>query len=289
MTCATQYKALPGFDPYTSVPGRSPMRRRLKLLPRTGAPVLAKAHAVQWIAEIENARRTTAESRYRADTRRRPLRHRMRELVGADAAACPADARSSTTSSSSSKIPRPCGISDPNAIPRSRGAMRELTPSREKLAIDINIVERYQDVYPTKQQTGVELLQLVQVASKAFDRVALYFENSISKSRLEPAAVGRSGREAIRALRREGHCRVRPRRWSRMAGRRKGEWSPVALDRWQDRLAPKGLIRDRTRNVHPQPGCGTSMAIYVRPRPRHEASNCPIKAVAVRSQYSTVK
>ena len=57
----------------------------------------------------------------------------------------------------------------------------ELTPRRDKLAIDINIVERYQDVYPTKQQTGVELLQLVQVASKAFDRVALYFENSIGK------------------------------------------------------------------------------------------------------------
>jgi hypothetical protein len=34
-------------------------------------------------------------------------------------------------------------------------------------------------VYPTKQQTGVELLQLVQISSKAFDRVALYFENSI--------------------------------------------------------------------------------------------------------------
>jgi hypothetical protein len=48
-----------------------------------------------------------------------------------------------------------------------------------KLAIDINVVERYQDVYPTKQQTGVELFELVHVASQAFPRVALYFENSI--------------------------------------------------------------------------------------------------------------
>jgi hypothetical protein len=56
-----------------------------------------------------------------------------------------------------------------------------LTPRTDKLAIDINIVERYQDVYPTKQQTGTELFQLVNVAAAAFPRVALYFENSILK------------------------------------------------------------------------------------------------------------
>jgi hypothetical protein len=56
---------------------------------------------------------------------------------------------------------------------------RALTPLRERLAIDINIVERYQDVYPTKQQTGTELFQLVHRAARAFPRVALYFENSI--------------------------------------------------------------------------------------------------------------
>ena len=36
-----------------------------------------------------------------------------------------------------------------------------LTSRREKLAIDLNIVDRYQNVYPTKQQTGTELFQLV--------------------------------------------------------------------------------------------------------------------------------
>ncbi|MGA2120310.1 MAG: hypothetical protein ABSH56_37000 [Bryobacteraceae bacterium] len=56
---------------------------------------------------------------------------------------------------------------------------RPLTPHRERLAIDINIVERYQDVYPTKQQTGVELFELVHNAAKNFQRVALYFENSL--------------------------------------------------------------------------------------------------------------
>ena len=125
----------------------------------------------------------------------------------------------------------------------------QLTPKRDKLAIDINIVERYQDVYPTKQQTGVELLQLVQIASRAFDRVALYFENSIAKAdwSLLPSAGAvakrfeRSGEKVI--------VESDARRWSRLAGRRKGEWSSVALDGRQDRLAPGGLIRDRTCNV----------------------------------------
>jgi hypothetical protein len=57
-----------------------------------------------------------------------------------------------------------------------------LTTRRDRLAIDINIVERYQNVYPTKQQTGIELFQLVHLASANFPRVALYFENSILAS-----------------------------------------------------------------------------------------------------------
>lgn len=55
-----------------------------------------------------------------------------------------------------------------------------LARKTESLAIDLNIVERYQDVYPTKQQTGVELFQLINHAAEAFPRVALYFENSVS-------------------------------------------------------------------------------------------------------------
>lgn len=54
-----------------------------------------------------------------------------------------------------------------------------LTKRKDLLAIDLNIVERYQDVYPTKQQTGTELFQLVRRAADSFARVALYFENSI--------------------------------------------------------------------------------------------------------------
>ncbi len=67
----------------------------------------------------------------------------------------------------------------PDRYPEIARRYEPMTQRADKLAIDINIVERYQDVYPTKQQTGTELFQLVNMASRAFARVALYFENSI--------------------------------------------------------------------------------------------------------------
>jgi len=68
---------------------------------------------------------------------------------------------------------------------------RELTPNMRHIAVDINVVERYQDVYPTKKQTGVELLELVHQAASSFARVALYFENSLEREdlRLIPVAA----------------------------------------------------------------------------------------------------
>jgi hypothetical protein len=69
----------------------------------------------------------------------------------------------------------------PQRYPEIAKRYRPLTTHMENLAIDINIVDRYQDVYPTKQQTGTELFELVHMASTAFPRVALYFENSILK------------------------------------------------------------------------------------------------------------
>ena len=69
----------------------------------------------------------------------------------------------------------------PQRYPEIAKRYAPLTPHRDKLAIDINIVDRYQDVYPTKQQTGTELFELVHMAATAFPRVTLYFENSILK------------------------------------------------------------------------------------------------------------
>jgi hypothetical protein len=59
------------------------------------------------------------------------------------------------------------------------GKYAKLTPRTGNLAIDVNIVERYQDVYPTKQQTGGELFELVSTSARVFPRVALYFEHSL--------------------------------------------------------------------------------------------------------------
>ena len=67
----------------------------------------------------------------------------------------------------------------PQRYPEIASRYAPLTRHPQNLAIDINIVERYQDVYPTKQQTGTELFQLVHLASESFPRVALYFENSL--------------------------------------------------------------------------------------------------------------
>ena len=67
----------------------------------------------------------------------------------------------------------------PQRYPAIAERYRPLTTRNDKLAIDINIVERYQNVYPTKQQTGTELFQLVHAASNSFPRVAPYFENSL--------------------------------------------------------------------------------------------------------------
>lgn len=59
-------------------------------------------------------------------------------------------------------------------------AYARATPYPERLAVDINIFPRYQDVYPTKRQTGVELYRLVHAAARAFPRVALYFEHVLA-------------------------------------------------------------------------------------------------------------
>ena len=97
----------------------------------------------------------------------------------------------------------------------------------ERLAIDINIFPRYQEVYPTKQQTGIELYRLVHAASQSFPRVALYFEHTLSAADLPllsaaaipPAEVSRVG-DALRVksgapvgLRWKGPAQVDGRPW----------------------------------------------------------------------------
>jgi hypothetical protein len=102
----------------------------------------------------------------------------MRDKLGADAAALLPE---------SDRLDATFLIEDPATVwhlgpSRYTEIARRYAPLARRpdlLAIDLNIVERYQDVYPAKQQTGGELLLLVRRAAEAFPRVALYFENSI--------------------------------------------------------------------------------------------------------------
>lgn len=175
------YKTEKGLDPVDLLNANSAGKLPEFLLWRAE---LARKMQVQWIGEIESLRAagkpdldlvlTHVDDRF--DTR-------MRDLIGADAArVLPMLDHHDFTF----LIEDPATIWNlgPDRYPQIAERYVPLTNRVDKLGIDINIFERYQDVYPTKLQTGAELFQLVHVAAKAFPRVALYFENSILRQDL---------------------------------------------------------------------------------------------------------
>ena len=167
-----------GIDPISLPGGKSPSGQKDFLAWRAD---LARTMQAEWIAEVEKIRQSRRDLDLvltHVDDR---LDTNMRSLIGADAArVLPMLERHDFTF----LIEDPATVwhLGPERYSDIAARYRTLTKRQENLAIDINIVERYQDVYPTKQQTGSELFQLVQFSSRAFPRVALYFENSI----LEP-------------------------------------------------------------------------------------------------------
>jgi hypothetical protein len=185
-----------GFDPLELFGTRKDDASRRAFL--SFRAELAGKMQEQWIGELESARRekphldlvlTHVDDRF--DTG-------MRDAIGADAArVLPLlDSHAFTFL-----------IEDPATV-WNQGAQRyqsiaeryhALTPHGDRLAIDLNIVDRYQNVYPTKRQTGTELFQLVHQAAANFQRVALYFENSLLAPDLKllssaAAVVGRMER-----------------------------------------------------------------------------------------------
>jgi hypothetical protein len=189
-----EFREANGFDPVELFDPQSPRNPA-----RDAAPMrkfldyraaLARRLQSEWIQRLESLRHsrpwldfvlTHVDDRF--DTR-------MRDLIGADASAVlPLLARHDLTF----LIEDPATVWNlgPDRYPRIAEKYIPLTPARDKLAIDINVAERYQDVYPTKQQTGSELFQLVHLAASAFPRVAVYFENSIMRPDLGllPAAA----------------------------------------------------------------------------------------------------
>jgi hypothetical protein len=139
---------------------------------------LARRQQAEWIAQVEEIRKTKSWldlTLTHVDDRFDPS---MREKIGADTSkTLPLLAQHDFTF----LIEDPATIwhLGPQRYPQIAARYEALTPRTEKLAIDINVVERYQDVYPTKQQTGSELFALLHLASSVFPRVAVYFENSI--------------------------------------------------------------------------------------------------------------
>jgi hypothetical protein len=173
----SQFKQMRGFDPLELFGAGTPDPQRLRAFLDYRAD-LTRRQQEEWIGQIEAIRQTKPNLDFvlthvddRFDTR-------MRDLIGADAARLlPLLDQHDFTF----LIEDPATIWNlgPERYPQIASRYQPLTEHTGKLAIDINVVERYQDVYPTKQQTGTELFQLVHVAAQAFPQVALYFENSI--------------------------------------------------------------------------------------------------------------
>src|SRR5579883_3419078 len=173
---------------------------------------LARRQQNEWIGVIEAIRRgkpqlglalTEVDDRFDAT---------MREKIGADAAAA---LGMLAQHDFTFLIEDPATVWDlgPRRYAQIAARYFPLTPAQDRLGIDINVVERYQDVYPTKQQTGTELFELVHQAAASFPRVALYFENSIAKIDwpLLPAAAStvdqaqfQGGKLTVHALRGAG-------------------------------------------------------------------------------------
>ena len=171
-----EFRAKAGFDPIELFGARKDDASRKQFLDYRAD--LARRMQQEWLGELEGVRAskpdldlvlTHVDDRFDAG---------MREAIGADAARVlpMLDTHAFTFLIEDPATVWNLGAQRYQAIAEK---YRPLTPHRERLAVDINIVDRYQDVYPTKQQTGTELFELVHSAASNFARVALYFENSL--------------------------------------------------------------------------------------------------------------
>jgi len=169
-----EFRQKNGADPLELFNKPSPDIMRAFLDYRTG---LARRIESEWMSEIDLMRRDKPDLDLvltHVDDR---LDATMRDAIGVDSSLL----SSKLNQDFSLLIEDPATVwhLGPDRYKELAQRYQPLALPAGKLAVDINIVERYQDVYPTKQQTGVELFELVHQASQAFPRVALYFENSI--------------------------------------------------------------------------------------------------------------
>jgi hypothetical protein len=230
-----RFAAEHGFDPAALFDANSP--RHYTRDPAGWArfvdfrAALARDQQREWLAALDGVRREKPHLDLVLTHIDDQFDPRMRELLGADTAqTLPLLAERDFTF----LVEDPATIwnEGPGRYPRIAARYRDKTPDAARLAIDINIVERYQDVYPTKQQTGVEFLQLVHLAAGAFARVALYFENSLAAPDL--AWLGSAAADVARLERAAGKIVVEAKSpagipW-RGPARVNGKLWPVASD-----------------------------------------------------------
>ncbi len=197
-----EFQAQGGFDPLELFGDRPAPEAKLRLFLDYRAALAGRLQQ-HWLDVMESIRAqrpnldlvlTQVDDRF--DTR-------MRDLIGADAArALPLAARHDCTF----LVEDPATVWNlgpkryPQIASRYQPLAAPIPGASSRLAIDINIVERYQDVYPTKQQTGTELFQLVHLASASFPRVALYFENSILPPDLALLPAAQAGAPTLEPL-----------------------------------------------------------------------------------------
>jgi hypothetical protein len=166
-----------GFDPLELFNGRKRDPEKLRAFLDYRAGLAARLQEL-WIDELEKMRSekphldlvlTHVDDRF--DTT-------MRDAIGADAARLlkVLDHHELTFI-----IEDPCTLWSlgPKRYTEIAARYRPLTPRQDRLGVDINIVRR-ERAYPTSQQTGVELAQLIHTAAKAFPTVMFYYTGSIT-------------------------------------------------------------------------------------------------------------
>ncbi len=85
----------------------------------------------------------------------------------------------------------------PSRYARAAELYRRVTDRMDKLWVDISIVKRVTSSYPTPQQTGIELMQLIQTVQRNFPVTMIYAESSILSPDADQLAVAQAVGSAV--------------------------------------------------------------------------------------------